>query len=57
MSGHWIDSSLDKYVPTTDEPLLDLPDSPLEEVPTDGVESTRYDPLASTHLISTILVL
>ena len=50
MNGRWVLDS--KYVHATDEQLPDLPDNPF-----DGVESTRYDPFASTRIISTMSVL
>jgi hypothetical protein len=62
MDGRWlgampVDAFLDKYVPATEEPLLELSAKPFESVPSEGVESTRYDPFVSTCLISKTSVL
>jgi len=61
MNGRWlgampVDAFLDNYIPATEQPLPDLPQNPFESVPRDGVESFRYDPFVSTHLISETLV-
>jgi hypothetical protein len=57
MDGRWlgampVDAFLDKYIPTTEEPLPELSAKPFEMVPSEGVERTRYDPFVSTRLIS-----
>jgi len=61
MNGRWlgampVDAFLDEYVPAAEQSLPDLPENPFESVPRDGVESSCYDPFASTCLISETLV-
>lgn len=55
MNDHWLDAMpvntfLNKFVPATEEPLPELPDSPFVKVPTDRVESALYDPFVSSRI-------